>query len=109
MSFGQNHLVRGLALAAALGGLGFCGLGCAGFGIFEAKDSPPLPATMTGLHAAIDEQRAKLLNLVSETRPDGELRDDNANQLVAIAERLTQLTAALERLEVESNSETTAR
>ncbi len=65
---------------------------------------------MTGLHAAIDEQRAKLLDLVSETRPDGGLRADDANQLVAIAERLTQLTAALEKLELElePNTETTA-
>ena len=63
---------------------------------------------MTGLHAAIDEQRAKLLDLVSETRPDGGLRVDDENQLVAIAERLTQLTAALEKLQLEPNTETTA-
>lgn len=108
MFFGQNRLVRRLALAAALSGLGCCSLGCAGFGVFEAKDSSPLPATMTGLHAAIDEQRAKLLDLVSETRPEGGLRVDDENQLVAIAERLTQLTAALEKLQLEPNTETTA-
>ena len=84
--------------AAGLSGIGFCSPGCASL---EAKDSPPLPATMTGLRAEIDEQRALLMDLVSETHLDTKHRD-NADRMVAIAERLTQLTTALAKLEPNS-------
>lgn len=91
----QNHLLRLLVLAAGLGGIGFCSLGCASL---DAQESSPLPATMTGLRAEIDEQRAFLMDLVSETHPDTK-HGDNADRMVAIAERLTQLTTALAKLE----------
>ncbi|MCH7866665.1 MAG: hypothetical protein IH881_03140 [Myxococcales bacterium] len=93
------HLLGLLVLAAGLSGIGFCSLGCASL---DAKDSSPLPATMTGLRAEIDEQRALLMNLVSETHLDTEHRDDNADRMVAIAKRLTQLTTALVKLEPNS-------
>lgn len=100
---GQKRFPRVLVLAAAVGGLGFAGLGCANF---DAKDSPPLPATIAELRVAIEEQRALLLDFVSDTDVAGKPPDDDADRLVAIAKRLTQLGAAL--AELEQNAESTS-
>ena len=110
------HLLRVFVLAVVLNAPGLGGLGCASFDVFESGDSSALPATITELRDAIGEQRALLLDLVSEAEPDGDEGDgnskntdraDQADQLVAIAERLTQLTAALAKLEAEPETETT--
>lgn len=105
MSRRQNHFLGALVLAIALGGFGSWATGCAGSGNFEAKESPQLPATIAGLRAAIEVERSKLKALVGE--PVNSPEPTNADALIAIAERLSRLQAALEELERAGGDEAT--
>jgi hypothetical protein len=97
----QKHFAGTLALAAGLSGPAIGSLGCANLAIFEAQESAPLPATISGIRREIGEQRELLLDLVSKADGEngvGEQRKEKANQMAAISQRLTALLAALAEL-----------
>ncbi len=105
MSPRRNQNSAALVLALALGSGAVSGAGCAGFGRSEAEEPPPLPATLVEIRAAIEAERAQLMNLVGEpaddTHPDTEA-------LIEVAERLSRLQAARRQLELDSTAETAA-
>ncbi len=107
MSARRNHVLHALVLAVSLGSVGSCAVGCAGFGSFETEESPPLPATIGQLRSAIEAERARLKELVGEPANDSEPLNVNADALIAVAERLSRLQAALEQLEHDAGSEAT--
>ncbi len=107
MSPRRNHVLHALALAVSLGSVGSCAVGCAGFGGFEAEESPPLPATITQLRNAIEAERARLKELVGEPANGSEPSNVDPDPLIAVAERLSRLQAALEQLEHDAGSEAT--
>lgn len=108
MSRRRNHDPGALVLAFALGGFAACLTGCAGFGASESAKSLPLPATIVEIRAAIDAERAQLMKLVSEPAGDSQPSGVNTEALIEIAERLSQLQAALQQLEREAASEAIA-
>lgn len=103
----RNHDPGALVLAFALGGLAACGSGCAGFGDSEADESSPLPATIVEIRAAIEAERSQLMDLVGVPVDDSQASDVDTAALIEIAERLSRLQAALERLELEAESKPT--
>ncbi len=104
----QNHHAGALVLALALGSLAASGVGCAGFAASEAEELPPLPATIVEIRAAIGAERAQLMDLVGEPADDSQPSGTHTDALIEIAERLSRLQAALERLELEAESKPTA-
>ena len=101
MSPRRNQNSAALVLALALGSCVVSGAGCAGFGGSEAEDSPPLPATLVEIRAAIEAERAQLMNLVSEPADDSH---PDSEALIEVAERLSRLQAARRQLELASLS-----
>lgn len=88
------RLAATLCTAAA-----FCSA-CAGFGLFSSAPEPePLPATRPEIRAAIEIERSRLLDLVSEPAEGEDRWSANADTMVVVAERIAQLQAALDELE----------
>ena len=75
----------------------------------EAEESPPLPATIVEIRAAIEAERAQLMDLVGKPADASQPASFDTEAPIKIAERLSRLQAALERLEREAESTPTDR
>jgi hypothetical protein len=108
MSNRRNLVLGVLVRVMALGSFVACVAGCAGLGASETEESQPLPATIVDTRAAIEAERARLMELISQPPDDSHPSGIDTDALVTIAERLSQLQAALEELELEGDSQSTA-
>ncbi len=112
MSLRRKQPLGTLVLLIGLCVLGCSSVGCVVLGIFQPENPPALPATVVGLHTAIQAERARLKDVVRGPADGAEQLKVSSDDLITIAERLSQLQAALselERLESETAGEATVQ
>lgn len=111
MSISLSQAIRAFLLAATLLAFGMSPLGCATSQTSTPTDSGDWPATIPALRDAIEIERARLKEIVSQPAEGSARSSVTPDDLIVIANRLSRLQASLERLEAEAlaTSETAAQ